>query len=229
MIQPQLQENNKVTKAIFGSEQNKIKNFAILSAENPLAVALKPEENNKRDLELKHDLQELGITYKKLTGFFEGNKEHSYILFNIDIYDWDIPDFNSGLQTVKNLAKKYGQLSFFYGILQDPTKTGSSMQVLYYELSKDTADYTLCAYMKPGTHKVLSQEEAIQWIAQTQQAKQRALRNRKWDKKLSKELAASTRYRNPHSEAKGLNFAFDFENSSDDFSSIYDKLNELNK
>lgn len=229
MPNTQLQENNKVTKAIFGTEQNKIKNFAILSAENPLAIALDPAENNKRDAMLKQDLQKLGVVYKKLTGFFEGNKEHSYFIFNIDIYNWDSPDYNLGLKTIKDLAKKYGQLSFFYGILQSPTQQSSSVQVLYYELAQNSNDYELCAYMKPGTHKILSWEEAKKWINTTAKAKRDALRNRKWTKKLSKELAKSDRYISPHSESKGLNFSFDFENSSDDFSSVYDKLNELNK
>lgn len=116
--------NTKVKRALFGDTQNKILSFAILSAENPCAKTLTPQENNKRTADFKDRARRMNIRYIPIEGKFEGEIEHSFMLLNLSLKD------------AKYFAGKYQQKSFFYG----KTKTvfegddrHTTSQIGYYE------------------------------------------------------------------------------------------------
>lgn len=95
-------KSTRVKNVLYGDVTGKIKTFAILTAENPMAKEFTNEENNKRTDSLKNDMRKMGVQYIPIQGFF-GRKEHSFILPNVALKD------------AKYLSNKYEQLSFFFG------------------------------------------------------------------------------------------------------------------
>lgn len=93
----------KVKRALFGDYYNKVRTFAILSAENPHNKQLTPQENNYRTEKLKSAFREYVLQYKPLQGVYKETKEHSFIVFNCT------------LNEAKELSERFGQESFFYG------------------------------------------------------------------------------------------------------------------
>lgn len=132
MNEKSMNEKNEVKRAIFGDYKHKIKTFAIFTAENPMGMALEPQENNKRTAELKQYLNRMHIQYVPIDGKFDtgsspitknygdgkygkyqdtgkykftttSRDEHSFICINIK------------LSEAKYLCQKFEQLSFFFG------------------------------------------------------------------------------------------------------------------
>ena len=143
-------ESNKVSKALWGDYYNKIRTFAIISAENPYVDSHKWSSNSERTAALKKLLRdgyysfgdiersivnddethEDHINYKKLLGVFDGEKENSFMIFNISLKD------------AKWISGLFGQRSFFYGkvgkIDENGTLTPTVFQ--YWEATKVVKD-----------------------------------------------------------------------------------------
>ena len=127
--------NTQVKKALFGDNTEKIKIWAILTPENPHGeLPEKPEytekqnavyareENNRLLKDFKAVLRKLGIrNYTKISGSY-GNKERSFIIYNIT------------LNEAKYLASMYEQQSFFFG-------TNSVPATITYYLTDDCENY----------------------------------------------------------------------------------------
>ena len=96
--------NLDVSKKMFinGKSYNNIMSFAILSAENPDSEKDTLANNKKHMKQLSDLLKRDHYTFVRQDGHFEGNIEHSYIIFNITC------------EAVAKLAGKFEQTSFFY-------------------------------------------------------------------------------------------------------------------
>lgn len=98
-----IEENSstRVKSALF-NRGNKIRTFAILTAENPLGERQSPEKNNEDMKRLKKELKTLHLNYIKVLGMY-GNKEHSVMIVNLSYDD------------AENLAGMLLQDSFIFG------------------------------------------------------------------------------------------------------------------
>lgn len=98
------QRNLDISKKLFinGRSYNNIINFAILSAENPDSQEDTTANNKKHMKKLSDILKRDHYTFVRQDGHFEGNVEHSYIIFNIK------------QEVVAKLAGMFQQTSFFY-------------------------------------------------------------------------------------------------------------------
>lgn len=96
--------NFDVCKKMFinGKSYNNIMSFAILSAENPDSTEDTAANNKKHMKKLSDLLKRDHYTFVRQDGHFEGNVEHSYIIFNITA------------EVAAKLAGKFEQTSFFY-------------------------------------------------------------------------------------------------------------------
>jgi hypothetical protein len=92
---------NQTTK-----EFDMLENWAFITAWNPSPDILSLEENQNRNKQLEQDIKQLGLKYSLGLGIAEdGNwSEESFFIENID------------LNKVNELASKYVQLAFVYGI-----------------------------------------------------------------------------------------------------------------
>jgi hypothetical protein len=116
--------NTRAKRALFGDSTGKIKNFAILSPENPMGKKLSYNENRERIKAFRNDLNKRAIQFTRITGSY-GNKEHSFMLFNLNYAE------------AEELASKYEQESFFYGTNAIPSK------ISYYQTFDDGKTYKL--------------------------------------------------------------------------------------
>ena len=98
------QRNLDISKKMFmnGKSYNSIMSFAILSAENPDSKEDTASNNKKYMKKLSDLLKRDHYTFVRQDGHFEGNVEHSYIIFNITA------------EATAKLAGKFEQTSFFY-------------------------------------------------------------------------------------------------------------------
>ena len=98
-----IEENSstRVKSALF-NRGNKIRTFAILTAENPLGERQSSEKNNEDMKRLKKELKTLHLNYIKVLGMY-GNKEHSVMIVNLSYDD------------AENLAGMFLQDSFIFG------------------------------------------------------------------------------------------------------------------
>jgi hypothetical protein len=87
---------------INGKSYNNIMCFAILSAENPDSKSDTASNNKKYMKELSNLLKRDHYTFVRQDGHYEGNVEHSYIIFNIT------------QEVAAKLAGRFEQTSFFY-------------------------------------------------------------------------------------------------------------------
>lgn len=113
-------KENKSTRlktALF-NRGNKVRSFAILTAENPMGKSLTADKNNARMKKLYEILKQNRLNYIKVIGQF-GNKEHSVMIINLSYGD------------AEYLAKMFGQLSFFFG---------NNEGISYYEATDETGE-----------------------------------------------------------------------------------------
>ena len=98
------QRNLDISKKMLinGKSYNNIMCFAILSAENPDSKEDTAANNKKYMKKLSDLLKRDHYTFVRQDGHFEGNVEHSYIIFNITV------------EATAKLAGKFEQTSFFY-------------------------------------------------------------------------------------------------------------------
>lgn len=97
--------NLDISKKMFinGKSYNNIMCFAILSAENPDSRSdISTADNKKFMKDLSNLLKRDHYTFVRQDGHYEGNIEHSYIIFNIT------------QEVAARLAGRYQQTSFFY-------------------------------------------------------------------------------------------------------------------
>lgn len=96
--------NLDISKKMFinGKSYNNIMCFAILSAENPDSKEDTAANNKKHMKKLSDLLKRDHYTFVRQDGHFEGNVEHSYIIFNITT------------EATAKLAGMFEQTSFFY-------------------------------------------------------------------------------------------------------------------
>lgn len=87
---------------INGKMIGNIKNFGIVTAENPSSQTLTGAENKALMKSLKDDLKKGKYIYVPVEGHFSNNTEHSVIIFNIK------------LDAMKEYAGRYDQTSFFW-------------------------------------------------------------------------------------------------------------------
>lgn len=146
-VNSSLEEGNKfrrMNRTLFGGRDDKIKTFAIISTENPLGWKNSDEQefkgkylawtkdkskynreqiiNAKEEFLIKQitrtgdDTLKYGaFSYVPIKGSY-GEKEKSFFIFNIPFED------------AKEIARNYGQESFFFGKVKN-----GEMQVAYYE------------------------------------------------------------------------------------------------
>jgi hypothetical protein len=84
---------------------NHCKNWALITAWNPLPDILSLHENKDRNKGLEEDINKLSLKYSKAVGISEDENwsEESLFIENIDF------------PTANKLASKYGQLAFVFG------------------------------------------------------------------------------------------------------------------
>ena len=130
-----LEENSstRVKSALF-DRTHRVRTFAILTAENPNNTSLSAAENNSRMKSLKKTLRDMRINYVKIDGMYN-RKEHSVLATNIT------------LSEAEELAKNYGQESFFFG---------DEGGIYYYERDDADSDYIL----KDKSNNVTTQNDA---------------------------------------------------------------------
>ena len=93
----------KAKKAFLGQMKN-IRNFAIITPENPMGVASTSTENSALCEKFENSLKSGHYLFYKVRGKFNGNLEHSYMVFNVQ------------LEQVKKWAceSEFNQQSFFF-------------------------------------------------------------------------------------------------------------------
>ena len=93
----------KAKKAFLGQMKN-IRNFAIITPENPMGVASTSTENSALCEKFENSLKAGHYLFYKVRGKFNGNLEHSYMVFNVQ------------LEQVKKWAceSEFNQQSFFF-------------------------------------------------------------------------------------------------------------------
>ena len=96
--------NLNIAKKMFinGRNFNNIMNFGILSAENPDSTEDTTSNNKKHMKELSNELKRGHYIFVRQDGHYDGNSEHSYIVFNVDV------------DVIAKLSGKFEQTSFFY-------------------------------------------------------------------------------------------------------------------
>lgn len=139
--------NTRVKSALFGDVSGKIKTFAIMTPENPMGVEASAPDNNKALKTFKSTLKGGAVQYVPIEGSYGGNKEHSFMLFNIP------------LKTAINLAQTYKQESFFYGktsnnVEGDNRNTASIIG--YYETRDGGKTYNLVE----ESNKIVNRDDA---------------------------------------------------------------------
>lgn len=170
-------KNRRIQNALFGDPSGKIKTFAIISAENPLAwnnadsfeirqrYALwandKRSYNNDahkrmKTTELQYKVERSGddtlhyggFTYVRLNGKY-GSEERSFLILNLPLVD------------AKTIAWHYGQESFFWGkVSQDVNKPS---KIGYYMIDKRKMDGSY--YLADENDKIVDQTQATDYFS----------------------------------------------------------------
>lgn len=97
----------------------------MLTAENPLGVAVSAAENNSLMKKLYQLLKDGHYVYRKIKGKFASNVEHNVLICNV------------ALDEAKSLAARFSQEAFVYGVKKHSAATGKSdrgpmMMFAYY-------------------------------------------------------------------------------------------------
>jgi len=129
------EDATRIRRAIYGDYKGTIKSFTIITGENPLGVELKSGNKNRNKMLLDLAKQYGVKQYDTINGYFGGNTEHSYILYNLSLGESE------------RLAAIFMQRSFFYGesitVSNDSLKSGNRdfrAKVSYYETDYNSDD-----------------------------------------------------------------------------------------
>ncbi len=112
----------KARQTLYG-KRNAVKQFAIMTPENPMGEALTAEENSKRRKEFERLLNEYGLYAYPVHGVY-GIKEHSYMIFNIS------------LKAAMYLARDFDQISFIMAFVKGENK----VEYQYWEKNASEQD-----------------------------------------------------------------------------------------
>lgn len=96
------ESSGKIKRALFGDYTNKIRTFAILTAENPMGIEITPQENNKLSKELKRRIKQLNLQYIDIQGMFR-DKENPTEFTDIDKKNYGDSKYMGG----KSLRKEH--------------------------------------------------------------------------------------------------------------------------
>lgn len=101
----------------------------MLTAENPLGIAVSAAENNSLMKKLCRLLKDGHYVYRKIKGKFASNVEHSVLICNV------------ALDEAKSLAARCSQEAFVYGVKKHPATVGKSdrgpmVMFTYYGIDK---------------------------------------------------------------------------------------------
>lgn len=99
-----LTENpNTILKSALVGKNPNVESLTIITSENPLGQRFSRKDNKQRLNDFKAQLKAGGHPYKNVIGKY-GNKEHSFIIFNLS------------RDAAENYARVYEQESFIFGI-----------------------------------------------------------------------------------------------------------------
>ena len=111
---------------MFDDITGMIKTWALLTPEST------PEENNKKLKKFKELMKRMYIQYIPVEGHY-GNKEHSFMLFNLRLKD------------AENIAKIFQQESFFFAKTVTPSEDDdnrhTAAHITYYETNDGAKTY----------------------------------------------------------------------------------------
>jgi hypothetical protein len=105
----------------FGGE--KILTLGVMSGQNPDAVEMSPEENEKRRVALEAKVDSMGLDAIRVGGVFEGNREDSLLIINPHKAAGETAGEESPMQrskrdamaTMDKLNQKFGQWGYVLG------------------------------------------------------------------------------------------------------------------
>ena len=179
---------NKAKKAFLGQRGN-IRNFAILTPENPMAQATSPEKNRELCKRFEEDLSKGRFVFYKVKGKFAGNIEHSYMVFNVP------------LDTVKMWCggDKYNQKSFWM------------CESKYDEEKRRTGIVSYYWVRKPGKKNAFEMiESSEQWIDTTSEDDNFTQIGRKFKFTIPLEIFKESESRYENARIRLENEDFDF-------------------
>jgi len=110
---------HKRIMAIIGPDQPDVKQFGIMTSENPMGQESSSFDNEKRLKRLKEMLQKQGYSFEEMKGRFFNNDENSLVIPNIKMRD--LADLASN--------EDWPQHSFIYG---KKDKIGDDVVIHYY-------------------------------------------------------------------------------------------------
>lgn len=113
---------------------NGVKTFGVLTSENPDSMKISNRDNKKNLKVLSNYLKSANYIFVKQKGYFAGNVENSYFIFNI------------GLETLKYYAGLFEQTSFIYGELKNE-------EVISYYYEKKEIDKSFSKRFNPYIEK----------------------------------------------------------------------------
>ena len=112
----------KARQSLYG-KRNAVKQFVIMTPENPMGLSVTAEENAKRRKKFENMLTDGGLYAYPVRGKYN-TTEHSYIVFNIP------------LNLAKEVAKTYDQQSFIFAIV----KGENDVEFQYWEKNASEQD-----------------------------------------------------------------------------------------
>lgn len=122
----QSKREKRVKGVLFGNE-DKHHAFCVITPENPMSsTEFHDKDNLPRVKEFRKELKDRKIVFTPIKGKY-GSEERSFFLYDIT------------LDVAKELAKKYGQQSFFFG----KVNPDNNATVQFWERPNDKSDYTM--------------------------------------------------------------------------------------
>ena len=121
----------------------RILTLGIMSGQNPDAIQMSPEENEKRRVALEKDINAMGLDAIRVGGVFEGNREDSLLIINPHKAASDTAGKESSMdrskrdatQVMDGLNQKYGQWGYVLGT-KEPADPVNQMRFEMMQMEK---------------------------------------------------------------------------------------------